>query len=545
VKPSTDVNKQQVITLLQSNQAQRARELCVKLAGATPDPHVRVLLANAQIQLGELDDACSSLRKAVDGGWMDPGALVMLAALSITRDKPVDAESWYAKFARQAPHARVQLARALRRLNNHAAAFDQYRRALDENPRDPDACFEFAEFLHRNGKADEAVRWYERGLDIRPDSENIQARINLAVCLNGMKQFDRAVAVLTQAAAIAPTNPAVLFHLGENYQQQNRYHMAVDSYRQALEQAPDAAALYGSLARAQRSLGDLEAALANLERARKLEPGNATIHHDMGICLFRDDDLQPALKAFTEAVRLNPGNALSRVYLGLVLALTGSEADAEEQFSQACRLWPYVEAFVDSYRYAARSAPAARWFCTGRQMFEHAVGKAGAEGLFLEFGVYFGTSINIIARLTGNPVHGFDTFQGLPIDWVVNNEGREEVEAAGSYSTHGRLPEAPDNVQFHVGTFEQTLPGFCETHPGPVSFMNVDCDLYESTRTIFTSLRDRVRSGTVIVFDEYFCLSGWRDHEYRAFQEFLRETGLGYEYLAFNFFTGQAAVRIT
>ena len=541
-----DNTKQQIIALLQSNQPAQARELCLEFVRNTADPHALVLLAKAQLQMGDLDAAIPPLRQAIKKGWNDAGALVMLTALLITRDKQAEADSCFARTIKRLPNvseAHLQVARTLRQLGNHAVTVDRYRKAIELNPNNYTSCFEFAAFLQEVGQFKEAAQWYERCLAIR--SDNVQAFINLAMCLGSMKKFDRAVAVLEQAVVIAPSNPVVFFQLGENYQQQNRYHLAIASYQRALEQSPEAAALYGSLARAQRSLGELDAAMANLQRAQALEPENATVYTDMGICLYRDDDLRPALRAFTEAVRLNPGNALSRFYLGLVRAQSGDQVGAEEQFGQACRIWPYMEAFLDSYHYARQAGPDARCFCTARQMFEYAVCSAGADGLFLEFGVYYGASINIIARLTGNTVHGFDTFQGLPIDWVVNNDGRREVEAAGSYSTHGSLPEAPENVQYHVGTFEDTLPNFCNAYNGPVSFMNIDCDLYESTRTVFTYLRDQIHPGAVIVFDEYFCLPGWRDHEYKAFQEFLQEKGFGYEYLAFNLFSGQAAIRIS
>ena len=70
-------------------------------------------------------------------------------------------------------------------------------------------------------------------------------------------------------------------------------------------------------------------------------------------------------------------------------------------------------------------------------------------------------------------VHGFDTFSGLPEDWG-------DATTRGSYSTHGALPQAPENVRFHVGLFSETLPCFLAEHAGPVRFMNVDCDLRRS-----------------------------------------------------------------
>jgi hypothetical protein len=48
--------------------------------------------------------------------------------------------------------------------------------------------------------------------------------------------------------------------------------------------------------------------------------------------------------------------------------------------------------------------------------------------------------------------------------------------------------------------------------------------------------------GTIIVFDEYFNYPNWEEHEYKAFQEFIGESGLGYRYLGFA--RQQVAVRI-
>lgn len=37
----------------------------------------------------------------------------------------------------------------------------------------------------------------------------------------------------------------------------------------------------------------------------------------------------------------------------------------------------------------------------------------------------------------------------------------------------------------------------------------------------------------MIVFDEYFNHPTWRDHEYKAFQEFVGRSGFKYDYLAY------------
>ena len=435
-----------------------------------------------------------------------------------------------------------QVASTLRQLGDRGTAIRQLHKAINHDPDNISVCYDLGVLLQETQQYEGAVRQYEDILISSPD--NIQVHCNLANCLNSLKQFDRAVSVLEQANDLDPSNPSINFYLGETYQNQNRFHEAIASYRRALEKSPDSAKLHGSLARAQRNLGDLESAIKSLRHAQMLEPDNATVFNDLGICLYDDANLNPAMRAFTESVRLNPDIALPQFYLGMVLDQSGDASGANQRFSEAIRLWPYVEPLVDSYHYTRNAVANARYFCTSKQVFEYAITNTPDKGLFLEFGVYHGTSINIIARLTPGDVHGFDTFQGLPKDWVVEHGGRKDVEPAGSYSTHGYLPEAPENVHYHVGTFDNTLPEFCKTHTGPVSFINIDCDLYESTKSIFRHIGGQIYPGTVIVFDEYFCLPGWREHEYKAFHEYLADSGLNYEYLAFNIFTGQAAVRI-
>src|SRR5262249_10505458 len=155
------------------------------------------------------------------------------------------------------------------------------------------------------------------------------------------------------------------------------------------------------------------------------------------------------------------------------------------------------------------------------------------DGLSVELGVRYGMSTRWIAGAEpSRPVHGFDSFQGLPEDW--------HIQSRGIYSTFGELPEVPGNVKLHVGLFEDTLGPFLKDHPGNLRFMNVDCDLYSATKTGLDALGERIVPGSVIVFDEYLLNDWWREDEYKAFQEAVAARGWEYEYLAFGLWTGQA-----
>lgn len=139
-------------------------------------------------------------------------------------------------------------------------------------------------------------------------------------------------------------------------------------------------------------------------------------------------------------------------------------------------------------------------------------------GLIMEFGVYQGKSITRIANVNpSRTVYGFDSFQGLPEKWNNYPIGKFEC----------KVPKVPSNVVLVEGWFDQTIPPFCEEHKDElIAFMHIDCDLYSSTKTIFDNFKPMIGARTIIAFDEllYYNSDEWKQHEYKAFQEFLNET---------------------
>ena len=91
-----------------------------------------------------------------------------------------------------------------------------------------------------------------------------------------------------------------------------------------------------------------------------------------------------------------------------------------------------------------------------------------------------------------------------------------------------------ENVELHPGCFfNDVLPGSWGSDNETAAFIHVDCDVYASTKSVFTHFADHIRPGTVIQFDEYFNYPGWRNHEFRAFREFVAARNVRYQYLGY------------
>jgi len=146
------------------------------------------------------------------------------------------------------------------------------------------------------------------------------------------------------------------------------------------------------------------------------------------------------------------------------------------------------------------------------------------DGLVLEFGVATGRTLRHFARLLPNKtVYGFDGFCGLPEDWTSR--------MPRGFFARQTLPPVRRNCHLVVGWFENTLPRFVAQHVQPVALLHIDSDLYSSAVTVLENLRHQIVPGTVIVFDEYMNYPGWQLDEFRAWQEFVQQHGIKYEYI--------------
>lgn len=194
------------------------------------------------------------------------------------------------------------------------------------------------------------------------------------------------------------------------------------------------------------------------------------------------------------------------------------------------------EAVAETLAFIRENMTSASYFQSKRALLTYAMEAIEVSGLYLEFGVYKGGTINHIASQTASPVHGFDSFEGLPSKWLGT------VKMNKKMSLNGSLPTVRDNVTLHKGWFEDTLPEFLKTCNEPLAFAHIDCVIYSSTKTVLDQLAPRLQSGTIIVFDEYFGYWGWQQHEHKAFCELLQRANNEIEYIGFS--EQQLAVKI-
>ena len=176
-------------------------------------------------------------------------------------------------------------------------------------------------------------------------------------------------------------------------------------------------------------------------------------------------------------------------------------------------------------------------FCVNHQIkdtaLEIALKNHSNNDLYLEFGVYKGHSIysysKILAKFDKSIIiHGFDSFEGLSHDWLGHRQTK------GAYDLKGKMPKAKFNINFVKGRVENTVPKFLEEYKNKINFIHFDMDIYEPTKIALSLMKNRLKSGCIILLAQCYNYSGWREGEFKALTEVLNENEYKYKIFASN-----------
>jgi O-methyltransferase len=174
------------------------------------------------------------------------------------------------------------------------------------------------------------------------------------------------------------------------------------------------------------------------------------------------------------------------------------------------------------------------------QMYQHlldTLSLANTPLQYVELGVSQGYSFQWWTKQNkhaSSRFYGFDTFEGLPENWGLFEKG----------SMAANIPVVEGNRhEFLKGLFQETLPEFLASgkiQRDRFKIIHLDADLFSSTLYALTSLHPYLKSGDILMFDEFNVPT----HEFRAFMDYVDSYYIKYEVLAAvnNYF--QVAVRI-
>ena len=227
--------------------------------------------------------------------------------------------------------------------NRLREAAESYRRALEE-AETIHWHYLLAVVLADQGDVDGAVASFRRALELA-DGRHMLASYRLGLALLADGQYAAAAASLRNALAEAPEAAAVLTALGDAQLGAGNLDAARKLLEEAAGLAPTAGRIAYKLALTYRQLGDIESAEAWLERRNDLAPGiddplllevvalslSPRFFTDAGRRAWQRGERNEAVAAWRRAAELAPGDAEVGLMLAHGLGTLGrlDEADAE------------------------------------------------------------------------------------------------------------------------------------------------------------------------------------------------------------------------
>jgi hypothetical protein len=185
---------------------------------------------------------------------------------------------------------------------------------------------------------------------------------------------------------------------------------------------------------------------------------------------------------------------------------------------------------------------APRRYKTRQEIWHDCIEALKPGSTLMEFGVWRGNSINYFAQARPeNELHGFDSFNGLPKDWI---KGRP----TGHFKTDKATLRFSPNVCIHDGLFSQTLPKALQTHTDAfrrMAVLHIDCDLGSSTTEVLSLLEPiLLEKRPLMLFDEFYNYPDYGQHEFQAFLDFIKRTRAPFRILGRNINHQQALIQL-
>lgn len=118
--------------------------------------------------------------------------------------------------------------------------------------------------------------------------------------------FQKALAIYSEANYKTPNNTEVIFKMGFALVEQERYDEAIEAFYSALRLDDNNPAIYQALASAYRKSGDLEKAKYNLDAALLINDTNPITYYNYGNLLVDMQNTEDAKEMYNKALELNP-----------------------------------------------------------------------------------------------------------------------------------------------------------------------------------------------------------------------------------------------
>ena len=306
------------------------------------DPIAHSGMGKALAAQGDLGGARKEMETAL--GQLDSDASLYFEYGSLLRrmghsDAALESFRKAVKIDSKDPRYRARLGGLLVERGEMAEAEQQLRQAVLLNDRQAEALYFLARVVAARKNLSEAVDLGKRAVEIEPD--NPEFLYHLGLIYEQGQQIRSAIDLYTRAIARSDKNPDAYEHLGMTLMVENRFIDAVKAFRRAAELDPKRARIWARVGDAEQQAGDLDSAIRDFQRALSQDPNLQGVWTKLGIA-YKDKDCRgcrtKAVDALERAIRVDPADATAHHELGYMFKDDGRRREAIKEFRRYLEL---------------------------------------------------------------------------------------------------------------------------------------------------------------------------------------------------------------
>jgi tetratricopeptide (TPR) repeat protein len=253
-------------------------------------------------------------------------------------------------------------------------ARNEFRKALDLDPKNADALLNLASIQAAEGRNADAELLIKRALQVNPNS--IGALSQLAELERDLGNIDEAIRLFEEAMALDDSLPFLYQGYGDVLQRAGRFEGAEEAFKMVLQLDPDSFKAHYNLGVTYGNQGRVDDAITEYESALEMSPDHpeaSLVHNNLGAIALDRGNVDTAMGHFEKAVERAPRHLESRYNLALIYMEKRRVEDAVEMLEAAAVVDPNHE-LVNvrlglAYLEANRGEDAFRTFTLVRRLF--------------------------------------------------------------------------------------------------------------------------------------------------------------------------------
>src|SRR5579871_648362 len=313
-----------------------------------PDKHTPAAYFEAGLRLlqaGQFQQAeqCGRQALAMDAAHAD--SLHLMGLLSLLAKQPALAIEWFAEAIRQNPNVAdyfFNLANALKQQGRVDEAIKSYDRGLTLQGGYAEGWYAMGELLQRERRLDEAIMSYDMALKAK--STYWEAANASGLLYFETKRYEEALARFTRSVEIDPNQPGALNYISRCCWCLRRFEDAFANANKAIALAPDNPELTNNVGLLLQTLDRHEEALTWFDKALALRPDFAPALSDRSTSLLALRRIDEAFAAIDRAITVDPACADYHWNKALLQLLTGDFAGWKgREWGRKCVLVNFVE----------------------------------------------------------------------------------------------------------------------------------------------------------------------------------------------------------